>query len=183
MLDDKRLIRRFNQGDKSALREIYGQYKHELVSLGTVLLNDKETAEDIVHDVFVKLVERQLTLRISDNLKRYLITSVVNGVRQKFRNQKKQQHRDHVIQSDQNCIQEKTHEPVTVTLTVEKKQRIALALMSVPYEQREVILLRHFSDLTFRSIAQLQNSSINTVQGRYRYGIVKLRHLLNGDLL
>jgi RNA polymerase sigma-70 factor (ECF subfamily) len=45
-----------------------------------------------------------------------------------------------------------------------------------------VVLLRHFSDFKFKQIAALQNVSINTIQGRYRYGLDKLRSLLNGEL-
>ena len=55
-------------------------------------------------------------------------------------------------------------------------------MAQIPYEQREVVNLYTQGDLTFRQIARIQNASINTVQGRYRYGITKLRPLLNGEL-
>jgi RNA polymerase sigma-70 factor, ECF subfamily len=55
-------------------------------------------------------------------------------------------------------------------------------MAEIPYEQREVVNLYMQGDLTFRQIARMQNASINTVQGRYRYGIAKLRSLLNGEL-
>ena len=56
------------------------------------------------------------------------------------------------------------------------------ALEQLPYEQREVVTLRMEADMTFRQIAALQQASINTVQGRYRYGLAKLRSLLNGEV-
>jgi RNA polymerase sigma-70 factor (ECF subfamily) len=56
------------------------------------------------------------------------------------------------------------------------------ALAQLPEEQREVILLHFKADLTFREIAEWQEASINTVQGRYRYGLDKLRALLKEKL-
>ena len=64
----------------------------------------------------------------------------------------------------------------------EQLERLRLAMVQLPYEQREVITLHVQSGMTFRSIARRQNASISTVQGRYRYGINKLRSLLNGEL-
>jgi RNA polymerase sigma-70 factor (ECF subfamily) len=64
----------------------------------------------------------------------------------------------------------------------EQLERLAAAMARLPDEQREVITLRIEADMTLRSIAQLQKTSIGTVQGRYRYGIEKLRSLLNGEI-
>jgi RNA polymerase sigma-70 factor (ECF subfamily) len=73
--------------------------------------------------------------------------------------------------------------PDSAILFDEQKRHLANALFALPYEQREVILLRHFSDFKFKKIASIQNVSINTVQGRYRYGLDKLRSLLDGELI
>ncbi len=56
------------------------------------------------------------------------------------------------------------------------------ALAQIPYEQREVLTLYMQGDMAFKQIAKIQNVSINTVQGRYRYGLDKLRSLLNGEM-
>ena len=55
-------------------------------------------------------------------------------------------------------------------------------MAELPYEQREAVLLHLHVGMTFRAIAQTQAVSINTVQGRYRYGLDRLRTLLNGKL-
>ncbi len=85
MFLEKRLIARFNGGDTDVLREIYVLYKDDLVGLASALLQDKLAAEDVVHDVFSRLVKKQETLRISTNLRSYLIASVTNAARQCFR--------------------------------------------------------------------------------------------------
>jgi len=56
------------------------------------------------------------------------------------------------------------------------------ALAQLPYEQREAVVLRLCSGMRFHAIARTQGVSINTVQGRYRYGLDKLKTLLDGKL-
>jgi RNA polymerase sigma-70 factor (ECF subfamily) len=64
----------------------------------------------------------------------------------------------------------------------ERLELLSRALQELPYEQREVISLRMETDLPFRRIARLQSTSVNTVKGRYRYGINRLRSLLNSEV-
>jgi len=61
-------------------------------------------------------------------------------------------------------------------------EMLSQALAQIPFEQREVLSLYMQSGMTFKQIAKIQNASINTVQGRYRYGLDKLRSLLNGEM-
>jgi RNA polymerase sigma-70 factor (ECF subfamily) len=56
------------------------------------------------------------------------------------------------------------------------------ALAEIPYEQREVIMLHLKGGLKFRQIARVQQTSVSTVHGRYRYGLKKLRTILDGKL-
>ena len=172
---------RFNRGDASALRDIYGLYKDDLVTLASALLHDKTSAEDTVHDVFAKLLDRQKVLKISQSLRQYLMTAVANSARQRYRLCKKAAE----VPLDSEAMPEpQTHAPPeSAMLTDERQRHLSSALSALPYEQREVILLRHFSDLKFKTIASLQDVSANTVQGRYRYGLDKLRSLLNGEMI
>ena len=55
-------------------------------------------------------------------------------------------------------------------------------MAQIPYEQREVIILHLRTGMKFQQIAKLQDISINTVKGRYRYGLDKLRTILNGEV-
>ena len=181
MIQEKLLMMRFNQGDKQALRDIYSLYKDELVSLACALSHNKMTAQDAVHEVFAELIAKQETLKISQNLRRYLISAVANAVRQHYHKIKKRSEVSfEVAEIPEIRCQE---QPEFAAIYSEQQQILASALATLPYEQREVILLRHFSDLKFNAIASVQNVSVNTVHGRYRYGLKKLRSLLNGELL
>ncbi|MHC4385410.1 MAG: RNA polymerase sigma factor [Planctomycetota bacterium] len=181
MFLEKQLILRFNRGDTDALRDIYARYKDDLVSLAAALLQDKNAAEDVVHDVFARLVQKQDTLRISKNLRAYLMTSAANMARQHFR--KRQKEPESSLETSALDNPGKELPPVSTMAHDEQKQHLTKALSALPYEQREVILLRHYSDWKFQKIASVQNVSVNTVQGRYRYGIDKLRSLLDGEVL
>ena len=64
----------------------------------------------------------------------------------------------------------------------EASQHIRCALGELPYEQREVVILHLQGEMTFRQIAKLQDVSVNTAQGRYRYGLDKLRARLDSEM-
>ena len=171
---------RFNRGDTEALRDIYALYKDDLVSLAAALLHNKTSAEDVVHDVFAKLIQNQTRLHITQNLRQYLMTSVANVARQHYHSQRRAQG---VPLEPATADIGDPRPPEAALLADEQKHLLAEALAALPYEQREVILLRHFSALKFKQIAALHDVSINTIQGRYRYGLDKLRSLLNGELI
>jgi RNA polymerase sigma factor (sigma-70 family) len=178
MLEDTLLRVRFNRGDRSALPRIYEKYKHELVTLATALLQDKSRAEDAVHDVFVSLLEPNRQLRIKQTLKGYLTTAVANRARTAARK---------ATAVGRPSIKAGTYtnensSPIDGTVFGEQRRHLVRALAQLPYEQREVILLRMYSGLRFKAIAESQEVSINTVQGRYRYGLEKLRSILDGEL-
>src|SRR4030042_3913095 len=81
MIEDKLLILRFKQGHNGALRQIYDKYKIELLKLSVVLTGDVNMAEDMVHDVFVSFAQSAERIRLTGSLKNYLVTSVINRIR------------------------------------------------------------------------------------------------------
>jgi RNA polymerase sigma factor (sigma-70 family) len=72
--------------------------------------------------------------------------------------------------------------PEQATILIEEAARVNQAVARLPDEQREVVLLRLKASMKFRDIARLQHTSIGTVLGRYRYGLDRLRSLLNGEV-
>ena len=74
-----------------------------------------------------------------------------------------------------------TNNPVQLVIRDEELQKLRGALTELPYEQRETIVLHLHGDLRFRQIAKLQKVSIKTTFSRYRYGLEKLRSILNGE--
>ena len=179
LLQNRRLIARFNQGDVHALQEIYDLYKQDMMTLATALLFDKTLAEDVLHEVFAKLIALQGRLRIRSTLRGYLLQAVANDARTANRaNAKKDPAK---VDELRNCYGS-VDPPESTAVLAEQCQRLEQALGKLPYEQREVVLLRHYGQLRFIAIAKHQGVSMSAVQARYRYGLKKLRSLLGGDL-
>jgi RNA polymerase sigma-70 factor (ECF subfamily) len=179
MIEDMLLIWKFKSGDKTALARIYEKYKCDMLRVAAALLTRTTLAEDIVHDVFISFAQSADRLRVSGNLKSYLITSVVN----RTRNINYEQVRQAVVQPEQiNSLDDDGQRPEQWLIATEEFARIRNTMAVLPYEQREAITLHLYGEMTFDTIAESQNVSINTVQSRYRYGLDKLRSLLNGEV-
>jgi RNA polymerase sigma-70 factor (ECF subfamily) len=179
MVEDKLLIFRLKQGNHEALRQIYDKYKVELLKLAVVLIGNKNMAEDIVHDVFVKFAESADRIKLTGSLKNYLVTSVINRVRNHLRDSNR--HRETNLE-ETDLLTSSERGPQQWAVLSERRKLLSKALCELPYQQREVISLRMEMDMTFRRIAALQSASVNTVKGRYRYGLEKLRALLNSEV-
>jgi len=178
MIEDKLLILRFKHGSRSALARIYGKYEGYLLTLATALLNDVNSAEDIVHDFFVSFAQSADRLKLEGSLKGYLATCVANRTRDSIRKRRRQP--DALDESIQIRSNEKG--PQSIAMCSEELQLLSDAIAQLPYEQREVVILHLRGGMKFRQIAKSQNISINTVQSRYRYGLHKLRTLLDGQV-
>ena len=177
MLDDERLISQLHQGNKEALREIYLKYKDNLLTIATALLHDSVAAEDILHDVFITLAKAAKRLELRVNLKNYLIASIANRVKDKYRK------KSHNMLKLENAgqITSLTGNPEKAAIRAENIRYLIDALYRLPFEQREVIIMHLTAGLKFREIATMLKTSTSTIQGRYRYGIEKLKNELNGE--
>jgi len=176
MLDDKLLIWQFNRGRAEALHRIYERYKHDLVTLAASLLTDLALAEDVVHDVFVGFIRSSGRFRLTGSLKGYLSTCVANAARNCNKAEWRRRHvpiEDAVVPPGPEA-----NNPASQVVLDEGFRRLSRALDQLPYEQREVLVLRVYGGLTFATIAAQQNVSIYTAQGRYRYALDKMRSLL-----
>ena len=180
MLEDKQLILRFKRGDCDALRQIYDKYKGDLLKLAIFLTGDICQSEDVVQDVFVKLAQSYDRIGIRSNLKNYLITCIINRIRTLRRNH--QHHKEK--ERDQPSIRiSQVSRPDQWAVLNEQMHQLSDAMTQLSFEQREVISLRFEAGLPFRQIAKIQNKPINTVEGRYRYGMEKLRSLMNSEVI
>ena len=179
MIEDKLLIWKFKLGNREALRRIYAKYKNDLLKVAIALLNDVDSAEDAVQDVFVAFAKSAAKIRTQGSLKKYLITCVVNRIRNQKRDLRR--HETSGIENADFATSD-VNRPEQWVILSEELELLSNAMAEIPYEQREVVTLYMQGGMTFRQIAQIQNASINTIQGRYRYGLNKLRSILNGKI-
>jgi RNA polymerase sigma-70 factor (ECF subfamily) len=112
-------------------------------------------------------------------LKGYLAACVANNARN--RNKARQKQASYGLDKA-DVVSSKSNSPDAAAIFGEELRQLGLALAQLPYEQREVLLMHSYSGLKFRNIARSLGVSINTVQGRYRYAVDKLRSMLNGEV-
>lgn len=177
MLEDKILVLKFKCGNSQALEQIYQKYKVELLSLATAMTHDRDLAEDVLHDVFVSFANAAKGLQLRASLRRYLTTAVANRVR----NIRRSEHRGtRDFGNLEHIAADNDMRPEKMAMTVEEFEFVQRALAELPELQREAVALRLHSDVPFKAIARLQGVTTSTVQARYRYGLDKLRSLLDG---
>jgi RNA polymerase sigma-70 factor (ECF subfamily) len=179
ILEDQILIWQCKRGDKAAMCRVYEKYEGDLLTMAAHLLGDRTGAEDVLQDVFLRFVESLDTFNLTSSLKGYLSTCVLNRCRDRFR----QVGRNRTVSmenAEQVVSAEKT--PVQTAIGREELQRISNAMAELPDPQREAVVLHLTGGMKFNAIARLQDVSVKTVLSRYRYGLDKLRSLLNGEV-
>ena len=175
MPDDDALMAGLRDGDAESLRRIYERHKDGLITVARCLLADASAAEDVLHDVFVTFASKARSLRLRGSLRGYLAAAVANRARDQYRRQARQ---SAALADVPGAAVEAS--PEGAAIDCEEHERLHLALLQLPYEQREAITLHLHGELTFREIAGEQGVSINTALSRYRYGIERLRSILTG---
>jgi RNA polymerase sigma factor (sigma-70 family) len=166
MLKETVLIWKLRCGHPDALALIYQQYLDDLLTLAMAMVNDAALAEDIVHDVFMALAKRQKGFQLQDRLKGYLITCVMNRARDMFRKAKQHQQLAHWP-----CDRTDPPPADARIMGTERAYLLNQALAQLPHAQRETVVLHIKAGLRLTEIARMQEVSVNTVRGRYRYGL------------
>ena len=177
MLEDKLLVLKCKRGSKDAMRRIYEKYKDYLLTLARALLGEKAAAEDVVHDVFVCFAQSVEKFQLTGSLKAYLATCVRNLAIDTIRLRKQQVKNLYSA----NMAKPESENPEQNVTEGEELARLRQALSQLPYEQREAVVLHLKGGMKFKELARLQGVSISTIHGRYRYGLYKLRSLLNNE--
>ena len=179
MLEDKLLLWKLKSGNREAFRAIYEKYAADLLTLAANLLYDSSAAEDIVQEVFISFVKSVDRFHLRGSLKGYLSTCVANRARDYIRQKKR---RPSVAINEAAQITSDVNSPIQLVICTEELQKLKEAITHLPYEQREVVVLRVHGEMKFRQIAKLQDVSVKTALSRYRYGVDKLRSMLNGEV-
>jgi len=177
---DRLLVTRCKQGSRDALRRIYEKYRDSLLILAIALSHDVNLAEDAVHDVFVAFAQNIGNFKLTGSLKAYLARCVANRIRDLMRTR---HNRAKALNSERACLEGMDlNEPGRLITCNEELRLLSSALAELPDEQREVIVLHIHGQMRLKVIAKSLGISVNTVKGRYRYGIRKLRSILNSEI-
>ena len=180
-LSDQELVNLYLGGDSSAFSTLVLRYKSKLYTSIYLLLKDKYLAEDMFQDVFIRVIDKLKKGLYKEEGKflPWIMRIAHNMCLDYFRKLK----RSPVMKtSDDSDVFEQIDfsEPGSDSsmMAAETNHQVREMLDMLPDEQREIIIMRHYADLTFKEIAALKNISINTALGRMRYGLINLRKTL-----
>ena len=178
---DNQLVRSFQEGNNKALEVLINRSKDKIFTSINILVKDKYLAEDLFQDVFIKIIDtlRNKTYNEEGKFLPWAVRIAHNLCIDHFR---KVNRRPSVVTSDDTDIFDDIDEVVEgvdkVIIKEQRNDRISKLLDRLPAEQREVIVLRHYGDFSFREIAQITNCSVNTSLGRMRYGLSNIRKMV-----
>ena len=179
---DHELIHSFRDGDLQALEALVIRHKDKLYTSILFLVKDKYLAEDIFQDVLIKIIDTIRGGRYTEEGKflPWAMRIAHNLCVDHFRKVKRT---PAIKTSDDRDIFEVinfTEDGADVKIMKRQSHdRVRRMLDLLPEDQREVIILRHYADLSFKEIASLTNCSINTALGRMRYGLINLRKMMS----
>ncbi len=180
-LTDQQLIHLYMEGDANALATIVLRYKDKIYTSIYLLVKDKYLAEDIFQDVFIRIIDTLKGGRYTDEGKflPWAMRIAHNMCVDHFRKVKRT---PTIKTSDDRDIFEVLNfsEPGADNkmMNGQSHDRVRKMVDMLPEDQREVIILRHYADLSFKEIADLTQCSINTALGRMRYGLINLRKMM-----
>lgn len=180
-LSDEQLITLFKKGHASALEELVNRHKDKLFTSIVLLVKDVFLAEDIFQDTFIKIIDTIRAERYTEKGKflPWAMRIAHNLCVDHFRKIK----RTPIIKTSDdkdifNVLGFSESSAEDKMIMRQSHDRVRRMLDMLPEEQREVIILRHYADLSFKEIADLTKVSINTALGRMRYGLINLRKMM-----
>jgi RNA polymerase sigma-70 factor (ECF subfamily) len=179
---DKELIERYQDGDVHSFELLIGRYQKQVYSYILTLVKDKQLADDVFQDTFVKVIQTvkskaykddgrfvQFAMRIAHNL-------VIDHFRKENRIPTVESSSEDYNYIDNVPITDASVEQGMIVDQVHSDLHRMIAFL--PDEQREVLRMRIFDDMSFKDIADVTNVSINTALGRMRYALINLRKMM-----
>ena len=179
---DKELIERYQDGDVHSFELLIGRYQKQVYSYILTLVKDKQLADDVFQDTFVKVIQTvksknykddgrfvQFAMRIAHNL-------VIDHFRKENRIPTVESSSEDYNYIDNVPITDASVEQGMIVDQVHSDLHKMIAFL--PDEQREVLRMRIFDDMSFKDIADITNVSINTALGRMRYALINLRKMM-----
>lgn len=182
--NDQQLIDAYLNGNEKAFEVLLNRHKEKIFTSIYLFVKDRELAEDIFQDVFIKII-RSLNKDKYNHQGKFLQWAMrisYNMCVDHFRKSKRRTKVSPTETFDIFDVLESPEENMEQQLI---KNQIHLKIRKVidklPPEQREVVILRHYADMSFKEIAQLTQVSINTALGRMRYALINMRKVIEEE--
>lgn len=186
-LSDQQLLSAYLSGNQDAISILIQRHSKRVLDYIRMMVKNNEIADDIFQETFIKVVKFIDDKRYTDNGKflSWVLRIAHNQVIDHFR-QTKQQNNISESEAGYDILNtrrfaDQNIEDRLVTDQIETDLRKLVE--NLPEEQKEVVLMRYFGDLSFKEIAEQTNVSINTALGRMRYALINLRKMIKDNNL
>jgi len=184
LMSDRDLVRSYQKGNEAAITELISRYKQKIFTSIFFLVRKRELAEDLFQDTFIKIITSLRDKRYNEEGKflPWAIRIAHNLVIDYFR---KEQHmpmqRDTEEYSIFDYMPQRSRNAVEAIIHEEKINKVRQLIEELPFEQREVVIMRHYAELSFKEISKILNININTALGRMHYAILKMREMVKEE--
>lgn len=177
---DSDLIQMFLEGDESGISRLFNKHQDRLYTYIFFLVKKQEVAEDVFQDAFIKALNSIKAGKYKDDGRFFSWISRIahNLVIDYFREQKKNKMISGDDQEKELFVDLGTFNAEDEVVNKQISNDIRMLLDFLPNDQREVVVMRNYLDMSFKEIAELTGVSINTSLGRMRYAILNLRKLV-----
>src|SRR3954471_11576475 len=178
---DNELIQRYIIGDETALSFLLNKYQRKIFSFIMMRVKDRALSEDIFQDTFLKVIDSLKSGKYNEEGKflPWVMMIAHNLCMDHFRRNKRM---PTIVDSEGKDIlnvlrfAEESKEDVIIRNQTIKQVKELIELL--PADQKEVLILRHYADLSFKEIAEMTGTNINTALGRMRYALLNLRKMI-----
>jgi RNA polymerase sigma factor (sigma-70 family) len=185
-ISDQQLIKNYRNGNEACFEMLLHRYKSKVFTTIYLIVNDRYIAEDIFQETFIKVIKTLKSEKYTEEGKYlpWVVTIARNLSIDYFRRNQKMPKITNSGGEDifKNLpIFDDNREEQIIQSQNEAKVRELIKLL--PQEQQEVLVLRHYADLSFKEISEITNVSINTALGRMRYALHNLRRMIEEKAL
>jgi RNA polymerase sigma factor (sigma-70 family) len=186
LLSDNELINFYINGNEEALSVLVKRHKRRIFSYIFLITRNKALTEDVFQDTFFKVIQTLKKGQYNEEGKflPWILRIAKNLIIDHFRKIKKMPGIAYVIneEGEETSIFDIIPEPNTSTKDTEEarlfKKQIRTIVNELPAEQKEVVIMRTYYDMSFKEISEITNVSINTSLGRMRYALINLKKIL-----
>lgn len=181
ILNDQELISLYLNGNQSAFEVLLKRHKDKIFTSIYLFVKDTELAEDIFQEVFIKIVDTLRKEKYNNEGKflQWAMRIAYNMCVDHFRRSKRMSKISNTETFDIfNILECKDDHMENTIIKSQIHTKLRCLIDQLPDEQREVVILRHYADMSFKEISQMTRVSINTSLGRMRYALINLRKMV-----
>lgn len=184
--DDQRLVEQYIHGKESALETLIMRHKKRVFTYIVMIVRDQKLSEDIFQDTFVKVIQtlKRGTYNEEGKFLPWVLRIAHNLIIDHFRREKRMptisggSNNDGEDYDIFDLVTSEEMNSEEHIINKQSRKQVKMLVEQLPPEQREVLMMRHYYDMSFKEIAEQTNVSINTALGRMRYALINIRKLM-----